>query len=76
MSELSRGKEGMSTKAPLLQVGREEFVECFKLGESVLQGAAVMVELIRPNGSVAGHICSSFVGAFSIKRTHISGFSE
>lgn len=57
--------------APLLQVGPNEFIGGFTLGESILLGALVVVELIHPNGALAGHICSSLADAQSISPANV-----
>lgn len=59
-------------KAPLLQVGPTEYIGGFKLGKTVVHGAALMVELIHCGGASAGFICSSLVSAQSITPAHIS----
>lgn len=59
-------------KAPLLQVGPKEFIGGFKLGKTVVHGAALMVELIHGNDTFVGFICSSLSSAFSITPAHIS----
>jgi hypothetical protein len=59
-------------KAPLLQVGPTEYIGGFKLGETVIQGAALMVELIHGDDTRVGFICSSLASAFSITPAHIS----
>ncbi|MEX0933131.1 MAG: hypothetical protein WDZ74_00115 [Candidatus Paceibacterota bacterium] len=59
-------------KAPLFQVGPTEYIGGFKLGKTVVQGAALMVELIHENDTRAGFICSSLASAFSITPAHIS----
>jgi hypothetical protein len=43
MNETLRGKGVTLARAPLLEVGREEFVGGFRLGKTVLHGAAIMV---------------------------------
>jgi hypothetical protein len=77
MNEMERvRKVGGAREAPLLMVGAAEFEGGYLLGRSVVQGAAVMVELIHPNGTVIGYICSALVDEFCIKPGHISSLAS
>ena len=75
MSENERVSGIVWGEAPLLRLGVKEYCGGFLLGRSTVRGAAIMVELVGPGGSVIGHMCASLIGKPSISPEQISGFS-